>query len=270
MNPRLMLAQVFLAAILFCVHETSDATPIQFTDMHLNQNASLQGLLLRLTPAATFSFGSAFVKPPTPIGPNGSFSSFFEFQVSEGTGGDGFVFVVQSSPQGAQALGGFGGDLGYHDSARPPGISPSIGVEFDTFQNPFDPAGEHVGIDVNGSTTSLVTAPASIRGANRFAWVDYANGGIAVFLSDSENKPAAPLLAASLVGVVDFSSVFGPQTFFGFTAATGGLTDNHDILRWDLTVPEPATLPFTMTGLLILAGFWLRARARSMRRRAVL
>jgi len=267
MRLRPLCTLIFLAAALIWAHGTSNAEVINFADLQLNQGASLQGSVLRLTPAAPFSFGSAFVKKPVEIRTGFAFSSFFQFQISGGTGGDGFVFVLHSNPEGAQALGGFGGDLGYHDSARPPGVSPSIAVEFDTFQNPFDPAGEHVGIDTNGSTTSLVTAPAVLSGSSRFAWVDYAHGVLNVFLSETSDKPSTPLLFAA----VDVPGIVGPQSFIGFTASTGGSTNNHDILEWSWTVvPEPSTFPLCAAGLAMLAGYslWARRRTRPRSREA--
>lgn len=77
-----------------------------------------------------------------------------EFRMNFGTadtyGADGMVFIMQTVDN--QALGNSGGDLGFA------GFSPSLGVEFDTFQNTIndfgfngDPAFDHIAVISNGS-----------------------------------------------------------------------------------------------------------------------
>jgi Bacterial lectin len=63
---------------------------------------------------------------------------------------DGIVFLIQSDPRGASALGEAGGALGFA------GISPSLGLEFDIYQNPGDPAANHIGIIVDGNSSEYV------------------------------------------------------------------------------------------------------------------
>jgi hypothetical protein len=70
---------------------------------------------------------------------NADFS--IEFDVFLGTndgGADGIAFVLQQSPQGVHATS-TGGGLGYKE------ISPSLAIEFDTWQNPnyLDPPSDH-------------------------------------------------------------------------------------------------------------------------------
>lgn len=84
--------------------------------------------VLRLVPAATSQSGSAFGSATVNAA---TFSTYFEFRITEPggifdgfqTGADGLVFVVQPV---SSSIGGAGGGLGYQ------GISPSVGVEFDT------------------------------------------------------------------------------------------------------------------------------------------
>ena len=53
-----------------------------------------------------------------------------------------------------------------------------------------------------------------------------------VFFSDTDTKPAAATLTAS----VDLAAVFGDDTnlYFGFTAGTGGATGTHEVLSFSL------------------------------------
>ena len=99
--------------------------------------------VLRLTNGSRQA-GSAFLSQPVllrnPITllPDESFRSFFQFRISDsqgisdsdGVGGDGFVFVIQSIRN--NIVGSSGGYLGYS------GINPSIGIEFDTYGNSWD------------------------------------------------------------------------------------------------------------------------------------
>jgi len=61
-------------------------------------------------------------------------------------------------------------------------------------------------------------------------WVDYAAGLLAVYLSATPTKPTAPLLTCK----VDLVSLVGTQAHVGFTGATDGATNVHDIEAWEL------------------------------------
>ena len=99
--------------------------------------------------------GSAFLSEPISLirdNLNTSFSSAFQFRIpnaagledSDGTGADGFTFVLATSPT---VLGVSGGGLGYG------GIENSLAVEFDTYNN----GGlDQMGIDLNGDITSFL------------------------------------------------------------------------------------------------------------------
>lgn len=71
---------------------------------------------------------------------------------------------------------------------------------------------------------------------------------------------------------IDIASILGTtQAYAGFTAATGALSENHDILNWRFAdtaqlpndVPEPATAWIVGLGLAAMA-----ARKRSAARRS--
>ncbi|MFP4088909.1 MAG: L-type lectin-domain containing protein [Cyclobacteriaceae bacterium] len=73
-------------------------------------------------------------------------------------GADGIAFVIHNDPRGYDAFGTYGEGLGYGrfnpNFASGNFISPSIAVEFDTYQNPYqnDPASDHVAYLENGSS----------------------------------------------------------------------------------------------------------------------
>jgi hypothetical protein len=227
--------------------------------------------VLRLTDNLWES-GSAFMTNPIALtdagGFKASFSSYFQFQITnpmgisdqDGQGADGIVFTVQTV---ANTAGGVGGGIGYE------GLPNSLGIEFDTWQNGWDPDGNHVGIDINGNITSALTAPVAPRmnnGGVWNAWVDY-NGdtqGLEVRLATDANRPVNPYLQMN----VDLPTVLGsPNAFVGFTSGTGAAGGNHDIRSLVFTntykpipgVPEPGSLSLLLGGLPVL-GLAIRRR----------
>jgi len=214
--------------------------------------------------------GSAFLTNPFSLASDASFSSFFEFQFTDqqNTGADGIVFTVQTVANNA---GGGGGGIGYQ------GLSPSIGVEFDNWNNGAVDGfnGNHAGIDINGNMNSVVRAdvlPAQLdSGAIFNAWVDY-NGVtdlLEVRLALNSTRPSAALMSHT----VDLVSLLGTtDAFIGFTSGTGAAGADHDIRRWVFdgqfnpitnpgnpggTVPEPGILALFSIALL---GFFLNRR----------
>ena len=71
-------------------------------------------------------------------------------------GADGIVFVLQNDPSGNTTTGTTGYDMGFG------AISPSLGIEFDTFENSGNAgeiASDHIAIDINGSALSPIAGP---------------------------------------------------------------------------------------------------------------
>jgi hypothetical protein len=210
-----------------------DVTPLQLNGTAAKVFDGSQNVL-RLTPAVNSSAGSAFSKTPFSLAADASFSSVFSFRISDphGAGADGIVFVVQTV---ANNVGGAGGGIGYL------GIPKSVGVEFDTFDNGAgsgDLDANHVAIDTNGTFDTLGTPlPGALgdmdQGGLYYAWVDY-NGAtdlMEVRINNSSTRPASPLVTRTL----DIPTILGAtDAFVGFTAATGGANNAHDILSWGL------------------------------------
>jgi Legume lectin domain/PEP-CTERM motif len=233
------------------------------------------GSVLRLAPAVGNQAGTVFTTSTLNVT---GFSTVFEFRItdrdgiSDGSrnGADGLTFIVQN--EGNTLVGGAGASLGYE------GISPSVAVEFDTFFNSgLDPAigsggSNHVGINKDGSATSIATAPVATNlddGAKWTAWIDYNGTTLEVRLSPDGLRPGSALLSHT----IDIATLAGGSTaFIGFSAGTGGAHTNHDLLNWAYSpsyvvggitaVPEPGTYALLGLGGLLLIGARRFRRAR--------
>lgn len=268
------------AALATLLSTAASAAAIQYTDfssvagLTLNGNAAQAGNVLRVTPATWSQAGSAFSTNTVSLAANASFSTYFQFRFTGaggfndglGDGADGLVFVVQTV---SNSVGGAGGGIGYL------GINNSVGIEFDTWKNdPFDlGSSNHIGIDVNGSITSLVQAEVTEADMNDGdiwnAWVDY-NGSTNLLearLSRSTIRPGAAMISLTRDLAVDLGST---NAYVGFTSGTGAAFANHDVLTWTLEdsfnpigggqVPEPTTLVLVGGALAMLAGVSRRRR----------
>lgn len=235
MRSSLFVRGAVLALGLLVVSGIAGAQVINgFGNMMLNGSAQLVGPTLRLTDAAVGGVGSGFDMTPLVVDTEIGFNAWFQFSIHSGSGADGFTFCIQNDGDGASALGGGGGGLGYL------GISPSVAVEFDTFDN--GGKGENaIGINLDGSLASIASTqvtPDMEDAGSLYAWVEYdgTSDTLDVYFSDTNSQPDTPVVSAT----VDLAAL-GSQAYVGFTASTGGLTNTHDIedfqLIWGAGVP---------------------------------
>jgi hypothetical protein len=154
-----------------------------------------------------------------------SFEIRFKVYLGNDNGGaDGVTFVLQNDSRGFQALGYAGGSLGYS------GISPSVAVEFDTWQNTNynDPSDDHIAILVNGSLNHTENSrnygtpdPVELGnvedGNEHDVWIYWFanNNTLKVYFDGSEKISWSYDIVNRIFGG-------NPEVFFGFTGATGG------------------------------------------------
>ncbi|NSC06888.1 lectin-like domain-containing protein [Clostridium saccharobutylicum] len=223
-------------------------------------NGSMQGLMkengnaefavdgdstvLRLTPATSGQKGSAYYSNYVSLSNNKSFSTFFSFRMSNaGTsnpdvfapGADGIVFVINNNTNG---LGTEGAGIGYQ------GITNSIGIEFDTYDNGnyvgdngLGPS--HIAVNKNGDADHpIATAPKSNfgnydfrQGGIYYAWVDYdgSNQNLQVRINNVNSRAGAYLPIDTNINLGDGSIFNSDNVYVGFTSGTGGAWENNDI-----------------------------------------
>jgi hypothetical protein len=246
--PTVALQAMFVAAPADCGTLVFDG----FADaslLTLNGDAAtvetIDGTVLRLATATTFSSGSAFSSATVDAA---QFSTKFVFRITESggvtdcegqSGADGLVFVAQSV---SSSIGGAGGGLGYQ------GIANSVGVEFDTYCNSEfnDPGTNHVAVNLDGSVAHELSGeftaeilPLFDDGELRYVWVDYDGTTVRVYVNEVDVQPFQPVVSRD----VDLPTILGQNTaFVGFTAGTGSAVGNHDIIYWEYTLFAPVCI----------------------------
>ncbi len=192
-----------------------------FSQYILNGNATKESCnCYLLTHPVTFQSGSVWQQ--TKINLNSPFD--FKFNVylgcQDAEGADGIAFMLQPISTG---LGAAGGGMGFS------GVSPSIGILLDTWQNTEDndPAFDHISIQANGviqhgnDLAGPIPASATSDNIEDCAW----------HVLQIKWDPVSHKLSTYFDGVfrlesqVDLvSAVFknDPMVYWGFSAATGG------------------------------------------------
>jgi hypothetical protein len=241
--------------------------------------------VMQLTTSLSNQTGSAWYSTPQNV--ENGFSTTFQFQFMTPSipPADGIAFVIQNSSTAAIGFtGGNGGALGYGDddaNSNPSlgqGIPNSLAIEFDTYQNSWDPPSNGNGSDSHVAVQSCGTGPNtshheylcggnagsnSTLGAPVVTSTNMADGAIHTVTITYVPACAtcSPAISANiqviLDGVeqypsgvpVDLSSIgLGPgQTaYVGFTGATGGDWETQDILNWTFT-PQGQSQSGTVT-----------------------
>ncbi len=195
----------------------------------LNSTASPPNL--QLTPATNWQVGSAF--SPVPV-PGVGVSASFDVYLGGGSGSDGMTFTLaDASVTKATALGVNGGGLGFS------GIT-GFAVAFDNWQNTGDPSSNFVGIATTSSAHQGVTYVATntaipaLHNVWHHVTVTTSSSGITVTMDGAQ--------------VLSYATALPPYVLLGFTGATGGFNDFHQVEDFFATSGPPAPAPTVGAG----------------------
>jgi len=252
-HPRL-IARVILPVLLLAAHSHAQ-TPLTTSDLTANGSAVITASsngnpILWLTPASQGQAGTVFTTSSIQFDSAYTFRTFFQFKMTDAGyygASDGMTFTLQT--ESANAVGTSGGSLGYA------GITPSVAVEFDTWQNSFDINDNHIAVLVNGVMNDLdPQTPYGVtdcqpstgvfgcmsNGDVWSVWIDYDGTDLYVALADNssirpKNLLRFPLVIATVLG--------GNSAFIGFTAGTGSGYENHYVANWAFSPSRRSTNP---------------------------
>ncbi|XWS54608.1 hypothetical protein CRYUN_Cryun10bG0103400 [Craigia yunnanensis] len=134
-----------------------------------------------------------------------------------------------------------------------------VAVEFDTYQNDWDPSDNHIGININSiRSVANITWNTNIKnGSKEHAWITYDSRtrNLSVFLTYLEN----PIFSrkSSLSYEVNLSEVLPEWVTVGFSSATGYRIEIHNILSWEFNSTKLSAGPDNQGGVnigLIVGG----------------
>ncbi|XP_028056931.1 probable L-type lectin-domain containing receptor kinase S.5 [Camellia sinensis] len=157
---------------------------------------------------------------------------------SEGAG-DGMAFVLtqDAAPSPANSFGSF---LGIFDQSTQ-GVVHQLAIEFDTYKNEFDPDDNHIAID-----TVSVQSPVAVKSLNstginlksgRKITVRVEYDGWTKNLQIYVGYNGDPLVSF-LNHTMMLQHTVPSSVYVGFTAATGTLSETHQVLAWNFTSIE--------------------------------
>lgn len=246
MRPIKTAVPTALLALLAHQSVRADFNYTTFTDatnLQLVTNAAINTGRIRLTPNTTNQVGAAWHTVQQGVADGFTCTFTFRIPTNQSGGADGFAFVIQNSS--VTAIGGGGCRIGYH------GITNSLAVEFDTYTSGTcdagdvaDPNDNHVSVHTRGALPNSAEQSASI-GINttiptlwnntiRTVRIDYTPGQMEVYIDDMTTPRITAPADLSTLGLN------AGKAWIGFTAATGGASEAHDILTWSFTEGSPA------------------------------
>lgn len=194
-----------------------------------NDAVNTGGDCYRLTDAANYQAGSMWYEDKVDFGK--SFDVFFDFNLGcyDRNGADGMAFVLQPI---STSIGVAGGGIGYA------GVRPSLAIEFDTWENGeySDPSYDHLAIMKNGNTShnnpDNLAGPVHILPTQQNAEDCQWHKGLIRWIAPSRIIEVYVDCDRRLRLNIDLvKEIFSndPNVYFGFTSATGGAVNVHQV-----------------------------------------
>ncbi len=193
-----------------------------------------------LTPAQPSQIGAIWYNESIDITEPFNLQFTASFGSNDG-GADGMVFVMQQA--GNTVLGNSGGGIGFE------GFSPSLGVEFDTYQNLdyADPSFDHLAILRDGIANHGLT---NLGGEVQISPISLNVEDGQSYIIDISWNPATNIFSVSvncelrLEQAISLEFMIFPnssEVFWGFTGATGGLFNEQRVCLNPLILGLPET-----------------------------
>jgi hypothetical protein len=218
-------------------------------DLRLQGDASRNGNLidLNIDNRLDRSTGRMSYNYPVPFYYLASFSTRFTFEIvsDDRHPGDGMAFFLSGYPSIMGSGGGLLGLFSDPDTTLSTSAAPFIAVEFDTYQNEWDPDATHIGIDiksiVSSNTTSLpnnLTLNGTMTATITF---DSITGMLVASLLFHDRPFIEPVVVS--FELQDPKSWLPPEVAVGFAASAGIYVERHQILTWSFNSTFAAPTP---------------------------
>jgi Chitobiase/beta-hexosaminidase C-terminal domain/Legume lectin domain len=213
--------------------------------MQMNGSTDLDDSRLQLTNGGTSEAGSAFCTTQVDVR---GFVTDFTFQLSDAQA-DGITFTLQNSAAGASALGPVGGGLGYGPDAPSGsgGITPSVAVKFDLFNNEGE-GDDSTGLYTDGASPTIPfvdLTPSGIdlhSGDTMAVHITYDGTTLTMTITDDVvNKTFTQSWPVNIPAIIG-----GSLAYAGFTGGTGGETASQKIETWTWVSYPPQSQQWTI------------------------
>lgn len=222
--------------ILILVYFTVDAQ----TYFANGDARAIGGDCYQLTGTSNFENGSVWYADQIDLDKDFDLEFYLSFGTRDADGADGIIFVLQTVSN--TALGASGGGIGFE------GFAPSLGIEFDTWQN-FnygDPAEDHIAILSNGSVDhqgySSLADPVSATPDEKN--IEDGKDHLIRVTWDAKFKSLEVWFDCELRQSISIdlrNTIFKDDNlvYWGFTSATGGSVNvQKACLKKDILVPK--------------------------------
>jgi hypothetical protein len=186
--------------------------------------SSLGGDCYQLTPNSSSQAGSIFSQNTIDLTLPFSINATFFFGCKDANGADGIVFILATSNT---ALGAGGGGIGYQ------GITPSIAVEYDDYQNTNfgDPVSDHVAVISMGSVDHNM--PTNLMGPFNLSNIEDCMDHCFSVTWNPVTQTLTSTLDNSSISYTGniITTIFGGNAlvYYGFSSGTGSLSNTHRV-----------------------------------------
>lgn len=225
MTKTLMLCQA-VVLLFFCCSTLPTAAQTQLPSFEVNGNAiQLDELCYQLTPAAQSQSGSIWCLDQIDLNNSFDLTISINLGCTDSNGADGMVFGLQPI---STNVGTLGGGLGFE------GITPSIGIELDTYQNGnnSDPVFDHIAIISDGvlNHTAATNLAGPIVASSTSDNIEDCNDHLLRVTWNATSHTLTVYFDCILrlsytADIVNTIFNNNGDVFWGFTAATGALTN---------------------------------------------